>query len=516
MKKQWFGIFLTLCLCIIWKIPGHASEDTKIYVDGDSISYEQDEDENYLIYIPSKNYEVRATLYNPTEEVYEVVAWDERGRQSKKKNLQPKEEKNLIFQVAVLENRLTLSFQAESTTRAYSLETTTEVYLTEKMAETYSAEKAAGEDSVNLIAESFCQESILVKCIDIRSLPEVKNDTLTLHLVGDSIMQSYGEGIYPRQGIGQKLYQYFDYGKLLWTDKKEGNNQLNSCTLYGMKNMQIQNWSVAGQSTKSFWEKGYFDNILCNVGVGDYVLVHLGHNDALRKEEEYRTSVADYEENLKVFIRGCQERGAVCILLPAPPIGKFKNGSIKTCPVSYKKALQRVAKETGSVFVDTAKAIRIFMNTLGKDQAQTYYMILEPGKYVNYPDGLTDRTHFNGKGADKLAQITAALLKENKALPETFRNRITVDSDYYKGTFSWVSKTKITRKKGKYTLTWKKKKEAKNYVLYQYNKKTKTYKKVAKTKKNTYTFSKKYTRNQVKNIKIKAMLTRNNKGTKKN
>ncbi len=445
-----------------------------VYLDGQERAYFQPGVKDFLLILPNRNYEVTAVVYNPMEKECKVAVRDQNGRQTKKEKLGAGKEKTVTFRGAVVENEWILSFQG-----------------------TDSEEKAVTQDV-----------DIQVRDIQIRTLEEKKREKMTLHLIGDSIMHSTGEKLYPRQGIGQNLYRYFDDGKVLKTEILEADNKLNSFTRYQMKNMTIQNWSAPGHSTKSFWENGSFDNMLCEVAAGDCVMVHFGHNDSRSQKTDVWTSVTDYERNLVRFVRGCQERGATCILLPAPPLGKFKNGKVKNCSTEYKNALKNVAVRTGCILVDTAKEIGTFMNNIGEKNAKSYYMILDAGIYANYPNGLKDTTHFNEKGAKKLAQITASMVKDNKSVPKELRQRIHVDSDYYKGITASVKSTKITKKKGKYTLSWKKQKATKDYVVYSYNQKTKKYKKIAVTKKTSYKVPKKYNKKQRKQMIVKVRFSK--------
>lgn len=439
-----------------------------VYLDGkEKTSFQMNAGE-FKLALPNQNYEVTVTLYNSTGKECEVEIWDERGRQTKRKIINAGKKKVITFSVAVIDNKLNLFFKR-----------------------------------TDLENGSLGQEEIQIKTINIKTKEENTRTNMTLHLAGDSIMHSTGENLYPRQGIGQNLYRYFDDGKVLSTKKVSTDNKLSSYICYRMSEMNIQNWSIPGHSTKSFWQNGSFDNLLCEIVPGDCVLVHFGHNDEWSKDPDIQTSLADYRKNLTDFVEGCEERGATCILLPAPPLGKFKNGKIKTCSVAYKNALRKVAQETGSIFVDTAKEIQVFMNTIGETNAKSYYMILEAGKYTNFPEGLKDTTHFNEKGAKKLAQITAIMIKENKSVPKKLRRKIHVETDYYKGISVAAKNVKISKKKGRYNISWKKHTAAKDYVIYVYDKHTKRYQKVAVTKKSSYRLSKKYNKMQRKQIKVK-------------
>ena len=113
------------------------------------------------------------------------------------------------------------------------------------------------------------------------------------------------------------------------------------------------------------------------------------------------------------------------------------------------------------------------MNTIGDGAAKNYYMFLSPGQYPNYPAGYIDKTHFNNKGAKKLAQIILRTVKENPKTPSGLKKLISSPSDYYKDITVGAKNVKLNtvkKKSGKkvnlrYKLTWKKQKNAKYYII---------------------------------------------------
>ena len=181
---------------------------------------------------------------------------------------------------------------------------------------------------------------------------------------------------------------------------------------------------------------------------------------------------------------------------------------MKTHIPEYKKVARTVAKNTGAIFVDLGSMVEEFMNTVGEKQALTYYMVLPQGKYESYPDGRDDTTHYNRKGAKLVSQMIAVALQENKQVPKKIRRAITAPSDYYKGTTVNVSKTVVTKKGTRYQLKWKKINPAKRYEIYRYDASKKKYKKVVSTNNTSYILSRKWTKQQVKKMKVKAVLGR--------
>lgn len=304
-------------------------------------------------------------------------------------------------------------------------------------------------------------------------------------------------------------------------------------TEYAMRSVVIQNWAYSGESTGSFWRKGKFDNLLNEVKPGDYVLVQFGHNDSVRGRISVYTSESEYKKNLMVFAKACQARGAKCIFLSPTPRCVIEGNRIAATLPSYKSAMKSAAFALNVPFVDTGKMVEDYMNTVGKTMARSYYMLFKPGQYPNYPDGIHDKSHFNHTGADKAAHIIAVTLRENKQVPKALTKHITAPSDYYKGVVVDVKKVKVSKKKitlpktkkakkqkvkkqktkklkakKQYVLSWKKQKKAKYYIVYRYLPSKKTYKKVGTTRKETYILEKEWTKKELSNVKVKAVLCR--------
>ena len=497
-KRVKYGFLLLFVFCAIGsttvfadtELESTTNTEKEITLDGNTTTYQSVEGSRYgfgnttgfEFNLPGTEYEAEVTFSNPYEETYTVEVWDEFGKQTKKQKIEPGQTISVQFRVSVIQNNLKLFFLAE-----------TDAFATE-------------------------QKEILIHSIRIKTVEQEISSQPTLHIVGDSIARSYSSNVYPRTGWGQTLVKYMEHGQVLYEKYEEAEHDLCDYTEYGMPSFTVKNWAHSGDSSESFWKLGKFDCILNEVKQGDYLLIQLGNND-IRKAPNYYSTPEKYSQNLERFIIGCKERGAQCILLSPTPKCIYSKGVIKTTAPSHKAKLKPLAKKTGAVFVDTGAAIEKYMTTVGEKQARTYYMIFKSGLYSHYPNGKNDNHHFNVTGATKIGQIIAVTLKENSKTPEFLRNVITADSNYYKGVTVTLQKKKIkaqvTKKKGsrtkkitRYRLSWTKQKNAKKYIIYRYDSKKKTYKKLKTTTKTTYLFDKKWKKSQVSKMKVVAVLGR--------
>lgn len=440
------------------------------------------------------DYQITVEFKNPEQNGYQVTVWDERSMQTKEIQVAPGSIVKQTFEVSVIDGNLKLFFLPKS--------------------EAKSAEEG--------------YKQVYIDSISISTLPKRQKGSIpTLYIAGDSTAHSREKTVYPREGWGQEIYRYLDQGNLYHIKSIFSSDGMTPYTEYRMKSLIVQNWAYSGESVRSTWTKGCFDNILNQIKPGDYVLVQFGHNDNNPRILGGYVKPKQYKEYLILFAKGCQARGAKCVFLSSIPRCKFKNGKAVTTSPEHKAAMKSAAVEAGVPFVDTGKAVEDYISTLGKESALQYYMVLQPGQYANYPKGRTDTTHLNVKGAKKIAQIIAVTLKENKSVPAKIRHLITASSDYYNGINLYAKDVKINtiksiqygkklKKNGKrekkistqYKLTWKKQNKAKYYVIYKYVPSKKQYVRLITTRQNSYTFGKQWGKEQVKKMKVKAVLER--------
>lgn len=457
-----------------WIISGQAWKES---VTGNG-KYEYANTTGFLFRLPDQEYKIEMVFWNPKNDDYKITIWDERGRQTKKTVIPSGKETKVTFRASVLNQNIKLFVIPET--------------------------KASDEKKGKI--------TVYVKSIALTTVKNREKGTKpVLHLMGDSTMHSVNSNVYPREGWGQEFYHCFEKGqgksgKQIWTD-----NRLNYGVEYQTKSFVIRNWAYSGGSTESFWQQGRFDNILSFIRQGDYVIIQFGHNDAKKNIPGYSASISEYKKNLELLVRACQERGATCLLLSPGPRCRFKNNKIISAVSEYKAAEKVIAQKTKAIFVDTGSAVEQYMTTLGKEKALSYYMVLKPGEYKNYPKGYKDSNHFNYKGAKKAAQIVAVTLRESRQVPYELRRAITSPADYYNGVVLNIKNIKVQKEKkntGKTKITWKQQKHVKQYTILQYNAKNNTYKKIGTTKQTSYTLKGQWTKKQISKLKVQAILGR--------
>ncbi|MNR34736.1 Rhamnogalacturonan acetylesterase RhgT [compost metagenome] len=78
--------------------------------------------------------------------------------------------------------------------------------------------------------------------------------------------------------------------------------------------------------------------------------------------------------------------------------------------------MRAVAELTGTPLLDIFAASQQLYRVLGYEGSQHLFMHLPPGQHPNYPDGVTDDTHFSTEGAKRIAELVAVAIRESSAL----------------------------------------------------------------------------------------------------
>jgi lysophospholipase L1-like esterase len=183
--------------------------------------------------------------------------------------------------------------------------------------------------------------------------------------------------------------------------------------------VRIENRAVNGRSTRSFLAEGRLTDIEQEFSAGDLLLIQFGHNDQkLEDPARYTNPHTEYRQNLRVFIDSARSRGGFPVLLTSVSRRSFTaDGEPDPQAVGlYPEAMREVAAETGTPLLDIFASSQQLYRTLGAEGSQQLFMHLPPGSHPNYPDGITDNTHFSRAGAQQIAGLVARALQQSAAL----------------------------------------------------------------------------------------------------
>lgn len=236
--------------------------------------------------------------------------------------------------------------------------------------------------------------SALVCCVALLGFAPDNHRKPTIFMIGDSTMANKDlSGCNPERGWGQMLPGFLS------------------------DEIVVDNHAANGRSTKSFRDLGHWEKMVDKIQPGDYVVIEFGHNDTkVDDPARYTKPGADFDENLRRYIREVRARGAKPILMNAVSRRKFVKDSLVDTHGEYLTATARVAKEMNVAFVDMNKLTTDFIRELGPEDSKQYFMHIAPGTNPLHPQGKTDNTHFNVAGARKVAAMAVDALAE--AVPE--------------------------------------------------------------------------------------------------
>ena len=209
----------------------------------------------------------------------------------------------------------------------------------------------------------------------------------------------------------------------------------------------VDNRGKSGRSTKSYINEGRLDDIMEDISVGDYLFINFGHNDQATGDETRGTTIAEYKENLGIYIDRARSKGANPVLVTSVPRlvykvdGKEVWGHLYTGTTpkndyyGYENlkdrtdAMKAVASEKSVPYLDLNMLMADHIRNLSVEDAKDIYMILshDDERFINdsrfavskfnsngdnyseeyATDNDHDTTHLNYYGADLCANFIA-------------------------------------------------------------------------------------------------------------
>ncbi len=249
---------------------------------------------------------------------------------------------------------------------------------------------AEGGPNIDYLRTEWTDEPIAEIYIEPEPEPEPELQKQTIYIAGDSTVQSYRASYAPQQGWGYYLGGYF-------TD-----------------NIVVANHSIAGRSSKSFYDQGRLQTILDAMNPGDYLMVQFAINDSAASNAERYAPVCgnvdhptegSYEWYIEKYIEGAQAKGGTPILVTTViGLKAYANGKFVNSYTNYCDACKDMAKKYNIPCIDLNTLMVNHYNTIGYDAAYQYHLI-------GAVEGSTDMTHFTETGANAVAGLVANAIK---------------------------------------------------------------------------------------------------------
>ncbi len=206
---------------------------------------------------------------------------------------------------------------------------------------------------------------------------------IVFRLAGDSTCCPYPEEARPQTGWGECIAEALGQG------------------------VQVENYAVGGESTKSFADEGKWTALAAEIQTGDVVLIQFGHNDEKSDEEHHTDPATTYKEYLTTFINETREKGGIPVLLTSICRRSYHTlGAPLRTHGDYPAAMRELAEATETALVDAEDLTYVWLAQLGKERSEDYF--------VMYKRGATeaDNTHLTDIGAKAVAEMIAKELKK--------------------------------------------------------------------------------------------------------
>ena len=219
---------------------------------------------------------------------------------------------------------------------------------------------------------------------------------VTIYMCGDSTMQDWNEGYYPKQGQGQDFHYWFDTTKAAVVNRGQGGMSLGG----GGK---AKDGSTAVGYYDMFFKKG------CSAGnciaeklqAGDYVVIQFGINDVNYSTEDF------FASNMKKMVSDVRAKGAYPIIMS--PIRRLYYDSPTQIHNSYRgyPALNKsLAEELNVPFIDMSEMVANYMISVGYTySAQFIFNHATKDEYSNLGSDQADDVHLQMNGANAFGRI---------------------------------------------------------------------------------------------------------------
>lgn len=167
----------------------------------------------------------------------------------------------------------------------------------------------------------------------------------------------------------------------------------------------VENYARNGRSTRTFVEEGLWTKLMDNAGKGDFVIIQFAHNDGVITKKSY-VNPAQFRLNLVAFVNEARQKGVFPILCTPVARRKFgENGILEKTHGEYPDIIRSVACDYGVALIDMETLTSDWLQREGVEASNGNFHKIPKGVSKLFPDGLDDNTHFNERGARKVAQL---------------------------------------------------------------------------------------------------------------
>jgi lysophospholipase L1-like esterase len=200
-------------------------------------------------------------------------------------------------------------------------------------------------------------------------------------LIGDSTVADYPASQAPMTGWGQVLARFFKSGTVT-----------------------VLNKAVGGRSSKSYVTLGQWAATLAELRAGDILLIQFGHNDRNFSDTTRYADTATYRQYLTKYVTEARAKGAHPVFVTPMNMNTWSSAGGRRVFTEnandYRGAMMRAGRALGVPVLDLELKSKQFMDSVHTAWlAKFHFLGLDAGEYPNYPNGISDGTHFQEMGA---------------------------------------------------------------------------------------------------------------------
>ncbi len=236
----------------------------------------------------------------------------------------------------------------------------------------------------------------------------------TVFLASDSTVQTYDPYYYPQTGWGEVLYKYFKNSDFVREYRPEGSTY-SHCRAYELPEITVENRSIGGRSSLSFYLEGKFDELLLRAKPRDFVFIQFGHNDATKARPNRYVAIPEYKEMLRTYVKACSARDLTPVLV-TPVMRRNYHEDTDSFSLSFpehRDAMLSLAEEEGVTLLDLGKKSHEICTELGGEKTKSLFLWTSPDTYEGaYKNGSTDSTHLQRRGALVFAGALCCLIRD--------------------------------------------------------------------------------------------------------
>ncbi len=182
---------------------------------------------------------------------------------------------------------------------------------------------------------------------------------------------------------------------------------------YFNANVIIENDARSGRSSKSFIDEGLWAAVIAKVQPGNYVFIQFGHNDEKTTTSLHTDPYTTYIGNLAKFVNETRAKGGIPVLFT--PICRRNFGSdgiLKDTHGDYPPAMRHLADSLNVILIDMTVKTTALVQSYGPDSSKKIYNYVDAGVSTIYPNGNTDDTHINARGANLFAGLAVQGMRQ--------------------------------------------------------------------------------------------------------